>query len=178
LALQCSNSALMRSCLVCGSLTRNKKYCSYSCSIPDLARIRAEKGAASRPPCPNCGLTVREGHLRFCGKSCFLQYHERARVELWLQTGIAKPEGYGYVRRFILKEQGGRCSICGEPPIWNNKELKFILDHIDGNHQNNCRKNLRLVCPNCDSQLDTYKGRNRGNGRHLRRVKYANGDAY
>jgi hypothetical protein len=32
-----------------------------------------------------------------------------------------------------------------------------------------------LVCPNCDSQLPTSKGRNRGKGRHWRHVRYAAG---
>lgn len=47
-------------------------------------------------------------------------------------------------------------------PIWNNKELHFILDHIDDDATNNIRTNLRMICPNCDSQLDTYKSRNIG----------------
>ena len=48
---------------------------------------------------------------------------------------------------------------------WNNKPLVFILDHIDGNADNNYRNNLRLVCPNCDSQLDTYKSKNKNSAR-------------
>lgn len=47
--------------------------------------------------------------------------------------------------------------------VWNSKELHFILDHIDGDATNNTRNNLRLICPNCDSQLDIYKSRNIGN---------------
>ena len=47
------------------------------------------------------------------------------------------------------------------PTTWNNKELHFILDHIDGDATNNTRNNLRLICPNCDSQLDTYKSKNK-----------------
>lgn len=44
---------------------------------------------------------------------------------------------------------------------WNGKPITFILDHVDGHANNNCRENLRLICPNCDSQLDTYKSRNK-----------------
>ncbi|RYC04239.1 endonuclease [Nocardioides ganghwensis] len=53
-----------------------------------------------------------------------------------------------------------------------------VLDHIDGDSSNNRRENLRLVCPNCDSQLETYKARNRGKGRAWRRQRYAEGKSY
>lgn len=48
---------------------------------------------------------------------------------------------------------------------WNGIKLVFILDHIDGHANNNQRNNLRLVCPNCDSQLDTYKSKNKNGDR-------------
>ncbi|BBY81802.1 hypothetical protein MPUL_29600 [Mycolicibacterium pulveris] len=54
--------------------------------------------------------------------------------------------------------------------------LTLVLDH--GDPTNNRRENLRLVCPDCDSQLPTYKSRNRGKGRHFRRQRYANGQSY
>lgn len=47
------------------------------------------------------------------------------------------------------------CSICGQKPIWNNKPLIMILDHINGNHRDDRLENLRWVCPNCNYQLET-----------------------
>ena len=48
-----------------------------------------------------------------------------------------------------------RCSICGIN-VWNNKPLRLRLDHIDGDCTDNVENNLRFLCPNCDSQTDTF----------------------
>lgn len=47
------------------------------------------------------------------------------------------------------------CSVCGQPPIWQGKELTLILDHINGINNDDRLENLRWVCPNCDMQLET-----------------------
>ena len=46
--------------------------------------------------------------------------------------------------------------------------VQFVLDHIDGDASNNWKTNLRLICPNCDSQLDTYKSKNKNSARKFR----------
>lgn len=68
-------------------------------------------------------------------------------------------------KKYFLEEQDHKCAICGCLDIWQDKPLIFILDHIDGNADNNNRNNLRLVCPNCDSQLDTFKSKNKKSAR-------------
>jgi 5-methylcytosine-specific restriction endonuclease McrA len=52
------------------------------------------------------------------------------------------------------------------------------LEHKDGNSENNKPENLCLLCPNCHSQTPTYGAKNKGNGRHYRRIRYAQGKSY
>lgn len=62
-------------------------------------------------------------------------------------------------KREVFKEQGSCCLICGIKD-WMGKKLTFELDHIDGDNTNNKRENLRVLCPNCHSQTDTWRGKN------------------
>jgi Zn finger protein HypA/HybF involved in hydrogenase expression len=52
-----------------------------------------------------------------------------------------------------------KCAICSLPPIWNNKPLSLTLDHINGISDDNRLHNLRLLCPNCHSQTETFAGK-------------------
>lgn len=53
-----------------------------------------------------------------------------------------------------------KCEICGIEE-WNNSPLQCHLDHVDGNPENNLLTNLRILCPNCHSQTETFAGRNK-----------------
>lgn len=65
-------------------------------------------------------------------------------------------------KKRIIKEEllENKCAICSLPPTWNSMSLVLQLDHIDGDHMNNEITNLRLICPNCHSQTDTFAGKN------------------
>lgn len=58
----------------------------------------------------------------------------------------------------LLKNE---CAICHIGPLWNGKLLTLRLDHVNGINDDYRIDNLRLLCPNCDSQTDTYCGRNK-----------------
>ena len=69
----------------------------------------------------------------------------------------------GSLKRRLLKNGTlkNECSICGQQPEWKGKPLMLVLDHINGVNNDNRSDNLRIVCPQCDSQLETTTGRNR-----------------
>lgn len=53
-----------------------------------------------------------------------------------------------------------KCAICGNTGEWNGLPLSLQLDHINGINDDNRLENLRLVCPNCHSQTETFSGKN------------------
>lgn len=55
-----------------------------------------------------------------------------------------------------------KCECCGITE-WMGKPAPLELDHINGINTDNRLKNLRLLCPNCHAQTDTYRGKNKKN---------------
>jgi heterodisulfide reductase subunit B len=74
-------------------------------------------------------------------------------------------------KKRLISERGHQCEVCLNSE-WCEKPIPIELDHIDGNPQNHSKDNLRLICPNCHAQTDTYKGKNIGkNGQTPRSLK-------
>jgi len=74
-------------------------------------------------------------------------------------------EGSSYSRRSLkrrLVDEGlldYRCRVCGIDE-WQGQPLILQLDHKNGVGNDNRLENLRLLCPNCHSQTETFAGRN------------------
>lgn len=72
------------------------------------------------------------------------------------------PHSRSTIKSHILKDNliPYKCAICGFEGLWNDKELVLVLDHINGIHNDHRIENLRFLCPNCNSQQDTFAGKN------------------
>jgi hypothetical protein len=55
------------------------------------------------------------------------------------------------------------CELCGLAE-WRGRPLPLALDHVNGVHTDNRLENLRILCPNCHAQTDTWCARNRRAG--------------
>ena len=159
------------------SLRKKKnKFCSQSCSAKksNLTRRRV----CHRADCDNF---IGPKANKFCSYSCNKLHDRGIYVDKWLRGEVNGGGKNGnlskHVRNYLLNKANFKCTHtnCG----WDwSKPCIVEVDHIDGNSQDNSPENLRIICPNCHTQTKTYKGRNRGNGRSHRRIRYANGESF
>lgn len=160
-------------CLYCNSAIpykkRNNKFCNHSCSASfNNVGTRRNFVLGTRPKirCFNCGtLTVNS---KYCCFKCFLSYNEKERKRIIKESGSIFSIRD---KKYLIEERGNVCEICGTEE-WLDKPILLILDHKDGDSDNNSLDNIRLICSNCDATLDTYKSKNRNYGRDSKRRLY------
>lgn len=118
--------------------------------------IRKLGKAVSGNACKLLKKKLEEYNIDYSFPEKYSKNFEKKPIEYYLQENIVC-DSKNLKKRLIeegLKED--ICEICGQTNIWNGKSLVLQLDHINGNHHDNRLENLRIVCPNCHSQTDTF----------------------
>ena len=127
----------------CKSFTEVAFYLNKSKSTNSLLKKRAIE------------LNLDFNHFKISG------YNPAPIEELLTNERKISYSSHGLKKRLItegLKEH--KCECCGITE-WNKKPAPIELDHINGNHHDNRLENLRILCPNCHAQTDTYRGKNK-----------------
>ena len=126
--------------------------------------------------CLNCGSTIKFKN-KYCSNKCQQEYQYKKYINEWkngLKSGMRGDYQISmYIKTYLFKKFNYKCSKCGwskTNPFTGNIPLE--IDHIDGNYKNNNEDNLILLCPNCHSLTETYKGANLNHGRNNRHKYY------
>jgi hypothetical protein len=128
-----------------------------------------------RADCLNCNKETPRPGYKYCTNKCQVDYQYKQFIKSWLAGRVTGLQGHGVVSRHVkhyLREKfGNKCCVCSWAQVNNSTgQVTLVADHMDGNWRNNIERNLRLICPNCDSLTSTYAGLNRGKGRDNRRL--------
>jgi 5-methylcytosine-specific restriction endonuclease McrA len=167
-------------CIFCNNIinVHGKRFCSRSCAAKfnnkGVKRNGAKINWIEINNFMNNGGSYRDAAEKF-GICKATISKARGRGDITLQKTIdmsaeeysnkvngvkAKPHHRKLLRRKLLNEGTEyKCVIC-KITKWNEKAISLEVDHIDGNSSNNLLENLRLLCPNCHSQTNTWRGRN------------------
>jgi endogenous inhibitor of DNA gyrase (YacG/DUF329 family) len=116
--------------------------------------------------CIHCGNEngwKRTSHNKFCNNACQAAYKWITETVPRIERGECTHNSSGTLKKYLTETRGEHCEDCGIGSIWNGKPLVLQLDHIDGDSDNNHLKNLRLLCPNCHTQTETFGSKGQGN---------------
>jgi hypothetical protein len=176
---------------------RKKDFCNRSCAgsfngaafpkrkksnrIIHESKTRKNTGTVYEKICLQCSTAFHTilHRRKYCCRMCSTAYQINRRDEKRKISALSGKASHKTIRDYLIKTVGAKCVLCGWS-IMNQftKKVPIELDHIDGNSDNNTIENSRLVCPNCHSLTATYKGANRGKGRHKRKQRYHDGKSY
>jgi len=154
---------------------KQNNFCDRSCSATYNNLRKIKKNGKYCEQCGNFYTSSRETS-KYCTRECsFESMKEKTFLKIEETNGIGCH--HKTIKKYLIFKYGHKCMICNHEK-WMEQDIPLILDHIDGNSDNNCLSNMRIICGNCDMLLPTYKGKNKGNGRHYRRERYKNNQSY
>jgi hypothetical protein len=160
-------------CINCNTDISSKpqnKFCSRKCAaIVNNNKFPKRQRKSTLYNCRVCG---KESRFRCCSIECDKTYKFETITRIRVENGEVSQAST--LKNYITRTVGYVCVGCGNLGKHLNKPLTLQLDHIDGNSDNNLPKNLRLLCPNCHSQTETFVTRQKKDtkrNRYLRKYK-------
>lgn len=119
----------------------------------------------------------KKNKKKYCNNKCQHEFQYKVYIENWLngkESGIRGTQQISSrVKRYLLEKYDYKCQKCGwgEINLFTNT-IPLEIHHIDNNPNNNTVDNLQLLCPNCHSLTENWKGSNKSSKRTYRRKTF------
>jgi len=153
-------------CLNCSNtIPIANKFCNQSCAATYNNKLRK-----TTLFCAHCGCEIKnKNSKKFCSRAHQQEFHRAIRFKQ-IEMGEYKTVATNIYKKYLLSKFDECCMLCG----WNEvnpftNKIPIELHHIDFNPDNNKPENLQLLCPNCHSLSNNWKGTRKGEGRESRR---------
>jgi hypothetical protein len=115
------------------------------------------------------GVSVRDciAHFR-CTMGAWEKARKRGEIRTrrtvpWTaEEALARSKSRRTIKLHLLRAGiiVNRCDWCGLTE-WRGRPLSIQIDHVNGIRDDHRLENLRMLCPNCHSQTDTFAARNK-----------------
>jgi hypothetical protein len=136
-------------------IAEGRKFCSKSCAATFNNKVYPKRtNGREKPKCLNCNTELHSHQKKYCNNKCQGEYLYKNHSVPMIENGTST--NTSALKKYLKENVKDECFECGLGNEWNCKPITLQLDHIDGNSDNNNLDNLRLLCPNCHSQTETY----------------------
>ena len=138
--------------------------------LPNKPKIRSKLSRF----CLQCKSDIAHKNVKnkFCSSECSILYKKHQIFSIIERDKYY--HNYRQLKDYLIYKNGNVCSICGFSGEWNGSPVIMVFDHINGKSADNRLDNVRLVCPMCDSQLPTFKSKNKNSDRVKRVGQWSN----
>jgi hypothetical protein len=102
--------------------------------------------------CKNCEKEFNYSPSQKSGIFCSWKCSGEFRLKQKFNKGTLWSKRMG---TYLKEVRGNKCEVCGITQH-NGKPITFQIDHINGDRNDNRFENLKIICPNCHSQTETY----------------------
>lgn len=152
----------MKKCKLCSKEFEPKKglvnYCSVSCANTRVFTQEAKDRISD-------ALKKSDKFLKSEREKLIAKEKKREQIsKTWEEKLLSVTDistlKYEALRKRIILEQDKCCNKC-KLSKWLNQPITLELEHKDGDTKNNKRENLEGLCPNCHSQTEFWRGRNK-----------------